>query len=205
MSTSLDLKSIPSDETITAAGNLQVFDKDGGKVQFGSLFETEKAIVVFIRHFFCGNCQEYVAQLASVSAEALAQAHTKIVVIGCGDYQPIKNYLGLTDFRGDIYADPTRSLYHELGMTTESLQQTPAGEQRKSYLRTGAIANAFKSIWTGPLKNPALVGKQGNISQLGGDFIFGPGNLCSFASRMRHTEDHVEVADLMQTAGVAYP
>lgn len=48
MSTSLDLKSIPSDETITAAGNLQVFDKDGGKVQFGSLFETEKAIVVFI-------------------------------------------------------------------------------------------------------------------------------------------------------------
>lgn len=116
---------------------------------------------------FPKNCQEYVAQLAAISAEALAQARTKIVVIGCGDYHPIKNYLGgrhsssltcislpnswncveLTDFRGDIYADPTRSLYHELGMTIESLQQTPAGEQRKSYLRTGAITNALKSIW----------------------------------------------------------
>ena len=28
---------------------------------------------------------------------------------------------------------------------------------------------------TGPLKNPTLMGKQGNLSQLGGDFIFGPG------------------------------
>ena len=39
------------------------------------------------------------------------------------------------------------------------------------------------------MKNPALVGKQGNISQLGGDFIFGPGNTCLLAYRMRHTED----------------
>ncbi len=27
----------------------------------------------------------------------------------------------------------------------------------------------------GPLKNPLLVGKQGPVSQNGGDFIFGPG------------------------------
>ena len=27
----------------------------------------------------------------------------------------------------------------------------------------------------GPLKNPLHIGKQGNISQLGGDFILGPG------------------------------
>ncbi|KAF7981342.1 hypothetical protein HWV62_33787 [Athelia sp. TMB] len=191
-----DLKSIPSDATILEASNLNIFDKQGSKVRFGSLYEKEKAVVVFIK---------YVAQLASISPEALAQAHTKIVVIGCGDYQPIMNYLELTDFRGEIYADPTRSLYHTLGMTIESLQQTPAGETKKSYLRTGAITNALKSIWTGPLKNPTLMGKQGNISQLGGDFIFGPGNSCSFASRMRHTQDHVEVADLMRIAGVAYP
>lgn len=48
MSTSPDLKSIPNDEAIAAAANLQIFNMDGGKVQFGSLFEGEKAIVVFI-------------------------------------------------------------------------------------------------------------------------------------------------------------
>jgi len=52
---------------------------------------------------------------------------------------------------------------------------------------------------------PTQLGKQGNIKQLGGDFIFGPGtlyedsrtlgllvmigNTCSFAHRMQHTED----------------
>jgi hypothetical protein len=59
--------------------------------------------------------------------------------------------------------------------------------------------------------NPTNVGKQGDTAQLGGDFIFGPGerlffqlrrallnmrllrqnegNTCSFASRMEHTAD----------------
>ncbi len=63
------------------------------------------------------------------------------------------------------------------------------------------------SFQRGPVHNPSLVGKQGNIKQLGGDFIFGPGqsptyllrrysidlflsgNSCSFASRMQNTED----------------
>lgn len=76
---------------------------------------------------------------------------------------------------GEIYVHPMRSLYCTLGMMVESLQQTPAGETRKSYLCTGSITNALKSIWvrvtpssllisrsrgyrfqTGPLKNPML-------------------------------------------------
>jgi hypothetical protein len=61
------------------------------------------------------------------------------------------------------------------------------------------------------LKKPLHIGKQGNFSQLGGEFILGPrtyhslflcqlsnllrsitlrkGNTCSFAHYMRHTED----------------
>lgn len=66
-----DLKSIPSDATILEASNLDIFDKQGSKVRFGSLYEKEKAVVVFISesspapeimshpeihpgHFFCG-------------------------------------------------------------------------------------------------------------------------------------------------------
>ena len=66
-----DLKAIPSDATILEASNLEVFDKQGSKVRFGSLYEEEKVVVVFIReslpthvtvgrpemlpgHFFCG-------------------------------------------------------------------------------------------------------------------------------------------------------
>jgi len=55
------------------------------------------------------------------------------------------------------------------------------------------------------LKNPLHIGKQGHFAQLGGEFIFGKDGECKFASRMKHTEDHTEVADLMQKAGVEYP
>lgn len=34
------------------------------------------------------------SQLATVKEEALSKADVKLVVIGCGDYQPIKNYAG---------------------------------------------------------------------------------------------------------------
>lgn len=51
------------------------------------------------------------------------------------------------------------------------------------------VCESNASVKTGPLQHPTLVGKQGNISQLGGDFILGPGNVCSFAHRMQNTED----------------
>ena len=40
------------------------------------------------------SCQQYVIQLASSSEQALSNADTKVVVIGCGDWQAINTYLG---------------------------------------------------------------------------------------------------------------
>ena len=75
-----------------------------------------------------------------------------------------------------------------------NLQTTPKGEEKRSYLKRSFLNNTLWSIWVrrlliarlvslrafsslqrGPLKNPSHIGKQGNISQLGGDFILGPG------------------------------
>ncbi|RDB14547.1 Thioredoxin-like protein AAED1 [Hypsizygus marmoreus] len=197
-----DPKTLPDAEALAEVAKLEVLDVNGEKIPFGSVFEKEKTIVVFIRHFFCGSCQAYVERLGAIPKEALEKANTRIVVIGCGEWNPIQSYAETTQFHGPIYADPSRALYHALGMNIESLATTPAGQQKRSYLTLGKFTNAMLSIWKGPLKNPSLIGKQGNISQLGGDFIFGPGQVCSLASRMLHTEDHMEVADLMKAAGV---
>ncbi|RDX56404.1 hypothetical protein OH76DRAFT_1451535 [Lentinus brumalis] len=192
---------LPSPELIAKAAALNVFDDSGKEVSFGSIIKDQKTIVVFIRHFFCG---QYVMQLASVRKDALDAANARLVIIGCGDWQPIKNYCETTDFKGPMYADPSRGLYNTFGLV-QNLDMTPAGEEKRSYLGRSYIGNVLKSIWQGPLKNPLLVGKQGPVSQNGGDFIFGPGETCTYAWRMRHTEDHVEVEDLMKEAGVAYP
>ncbi|KAF4612418.1 hypothetical protein D9613_004594 [Agrocybe pediades] len=101
-----------------------------------------------------------------------------------------------------MYADPSRKLYRALGMDVENLGKTPSNETKRSYLTMGALSNIAMSLWRGPIKNPSLIGKNGNISQLGGEFIFGPGSVCSFASRMRHTEDHTEVSELAKEAGI---
>lgn len=96
--------------------------------------------------------------------EALDQAGTKIVVIGCGEWNPIDQYYGpclhihynsilpfsiaeITKFQGPIYADPTRQVYRALGMNLETLAQTPAGQPKRSYLTSGNITNIVRSIW----------------------------------------------------------
>ncbi|EAU92121.2 hypothetical protein CC1G_11406 [Coprinopsis cinerea okayama7 len=199
-----DAKSLPTDSAISSAASLSIFDKEGNKVNFGSLFEKKAAVVIFIRHFFCGSCQMYVEHVAKVPASNLEQAGVQIVVVGCGDWKAIPMYHETTGFTGPIYADPNRDLYFALGMTLQNLEMTPKGQPRPSYLaNVPVVQNVLQSTWRA-LKHVGLVGKQGNISQLGGEFVFGPGQKCDFASRMRHTEDHVSVVELMKHAGVEY-
>ncbi|EIM83214.1 uncharacterized protein STEHIDRAFT_133179 [Stereum hirsutum FP-91666 SS1] len=179
---------IPSTEKLTEISKIEVWDEKGKKVEFGSVYENEKTIVIFI---------------PTVKPEALQAANTKIAIVGCGDWKMIQDYKSTTAFKGSMYADPDRKLYHSLSMM-DSLKATPAGEKKKSYLDMslfGLVTNGFKR----GLRHPSHIGKQGNMSQLGGEFIFGPGNTCAYASRMRHTEDHVEVEELMKQAGVAFP
>ncbi|KAG5726143.1 hypothetical protein E4T56_gene2502 [Termitomyces sp. T112] len=233
---------IPDADTLTNAAKLQILDSQGAKVTFGSLFENQKTIVVFISENLYGlpiinsfsifralllwreppfmlnlNTPDLNILATSriarysrfslnniFSANTIGHSHVKLAVVGCGDWQPIQSYANTTKFSGPIYADPSRSLYRALGMNIEKLEGTPPVQQRKSYLTTGPLKNAMKSIWKGPLKHPNLLGKQGNISQLGGDFVLGPGLICSFAWRMQHTEDHVEIAELLEKAGVEY-
>lgn len=44
-----DPKALPDPDAVAQVSDLEVLDSKGGKVRFGSLFEKEKAVVVFIR------------------------------------------------------------------------------------------------------------------------------------------------------------
>jgi hypothetical protein len=43
-----DYKALPDETTIKEASDLEIFDINGDKVKFGSIYASEKAIVVFI-------------------------------------------------------------------------------------------------------------------------------------------------------------
>ncbi|KAJ6497575.1 AhpC/TSA antioxidant enzyme-domain-containing protein [Mycena sanguinolenta] len=185
---------LPDASALDLASKCEVVDDKGNKVPFGSIFAEQKVVVVFI-----------LEQLAAVPEAALEAAGVKIVVIGCGDFRGLDNYRENTGFKGPMFADSKRSLYFALGMDIQTTATTPSDQQKAGYVSEGYWSNLWKSIKNGPLTDPTLIGKQGNFGQLGGDFIFGPGHQCTFAHRMQHTQDHLEVVDLMKLAGVILP
>jgi len=54
-------KDILSSETLSKAGALEIFDEDGSKVKFSSFYTDKQTLVIFIRHFMCGNCMVHLS------------------------------------------------------------------------------------------------------------------------------------------------
>ncbi|KAH6910930.1 AhpC/TSA antioxidant enzyme-domain-containing protein [Coprinopsis sp. MPI-PUGE-AT-0042] len=227
----VDCNALPTPSQLSEAAAIAVYDEHGQKFHFGHLVHLAsseslstlgddkrlpvvptaaatgngngKIAVVFIRHFFCGACQAYVRNLARVPLEALQRAGATVVVVGCGEWEVLSAYRENTGFTGPMYADPSRALYQALGMTHENLKTTPSDEPKPSYLAgSSRVGSLVQSVWKA-LAHPKLIGKQGNHSQNGGEYVFDEGD-CVYASRMRHTEDHIPVVKLMELLGVDY-
>ncbi|KIM32204.1 hypothetical protein M408DRAFT_20527 [Serendipita vermifera MAFF 305830] len=185
---------------IEKAAKVLVWSENGESVTFGSLFEKQKTIVVFTRHFFCGACRTYVEELAKVPKSALDAAGTRIVVVGCGDWSVIKTYREHTGFTSEIYAEPTRTLHGILGLG--DTMRVSGGAPIRRYA-PNLILTTFASMGRG-LANLSLWPKAGNTAQRGGDFVLGPGLHVTYGRRMVNNVDHIDVPELMQVAGVVY-
>ncbi|KAF2972505.1 hypothetical protein GQX73_g1061 [Xylaria multiplex] len=169
---------IPSTQVLKRIEDYTVIDHIGKTHPFKSLYSgrnvARRILVIFIRHFFCGNCQEYLRTVASsITPEALLglPVSTFIVVVGCGSHKLIDSYVKETGCPFPVYADPTRRLYQELGMvSTLHLGERPAYMQNKTVVHTvmSGIRQGLKQVTTG------LVTKMGDQRQVGGEFLFEP-------------------------------
>ncbi|CAK7237177.1 hypothetical protein SCUCBS95973_009873 [Sporothrix curviconia] len=200
---------LPSKQLIKRTADLPILDREGKTHPFKSLYEdfTGRTLVIFVRHFFCGNCQEYLRILSeAVLLELLAKAETptRIMVVGCGDPRLIDVYLEASKCVYPVYADPTRRLYDELGMVS-TLALGPAPKYME---RTNMWASSWRSI-VGGLKQmrTGLWLKSGDMRQVGGEFLFeNPGNgvdiSVSWCHRMKNTRDHTEADDMQKVLGL---
>ncbi|KAI6370446.1 hypothetical protein MCOR25_004183 [Pyricularia grisea] len=168
---------LPSAATLRKIENYVVLDRHGKSHTFRSLYSgrnvARRVLVIFVRHFFCGNCQEYLRTLsASITPEALLDLPipTFIAVIGCGDPSLIDMYVNATGCRFPVYSDPTRRLYDELGMV-----RTLAMGARPAYQRKSMISSVFSSVVQGLKQIPSgKATKAGDQRQIGGEFLFEP-------------------------------
>ncbi|KAG6053017.1 hypothetical protein E4U17_005130 [Claviceps sp. LM77 group G4] len=212
---------IPSKETIAKVDDYRVLDKHGKSTPFKDLYrgsgQKKRVLVIFIRHFYCGNCQEYLRSLAaSITPESLSSlpVSTSIVAIGCGDPALIDMYVETTKWPFDIYTDPTASLFRELGMT-----KTLALGKKPGYIKKGFFVNVLHSVGQALRSIPeGLALKSGDQRQVGGEFLFEPLDKAATAAtaaevegeekkltwchRMRTTRDHAEISELMEVLGL---
>ncbi|XP_053781062.1 peroxiredoxin-like 2C isoform X4 [Desmodus rotundus] len=99
-----------------AVAELPVLDASGRRVPFGALFRERRAVVVFVRHFLCYTCKEYVEDLAKIPKSFLREANVTLIVIGQSSYHHIEPFCKLTGYCHEIYVDPEREIYKRLGM-----------------------------------------------------------------------------------------
>lgn len=168
------------------------------------------------------NCQEYLRTLTeSISPDSLYQLPipTFIAVVGCGSPTLIQMYQEATQCPFPIYADPTKKLYEEFGMTS-----TWALGPRPEYMRKGMLTSTILSVFQGLRQLPkGRANKAGNMQQVGGEFLFEPAALengvadspvttpacedgeekkVTWCHRMRNTRDHAEIPELREVLGL---
>jgi len=190
----------PSASALHSASTIEVFDSNGARVQFGSLYRDKKTLIIWIRHFHCGLCLDFVGDLISkVTPTELEQAGAGVVIIGCGEWNLLKPYSDLLELRFPIYADPGIKTYTALGMTRRTLDGGP-DDKVPSYIKHSKIKGIVVAI-ANALKMGKLKGS-GDIKQLGGEMVIGPGDQVVYSHRMANTRDHSEVEDLKKIMGI---
>ncbi|OBZ72102.1 Thioredoxin-like protein AAED1 [Grifola frondosa] len=197
-----DEHALPSAEQLTRAASLYVVAQNGLRVQFGDLFRDRKTVVCFIRHFWCPLCQDYMYSISrSVDPDALKRDGVDLVIIGNGSPGMIKAYRQIFHTPFALYTDQSLRLHAALGMTLRTTDAGPDTE-RGEYVRHGLIGGIAMVV-----RNALRVGmpvweKGGDIAQLGGEFVFGPGLTCTYAHRMRTTRAHAPILHVLAAAGV---
>jgi AhpC/TSA antioxidant enzyme len=77
-----------------------------------------------------------------------------------------------------VYTDPTNRVYHALGMTLRSMSPGP-DSKRGNYVRHGMLRGIGMVVVNALKVRMPLFEDGGDISQLGGEFVLGPGYVFS--------------------------
>jgi AhpC/TSA antioxidant enzyme len=203
---------LPTNDILKKAGEHILYDSAGYKIPFRSLYTQGKrrTLILFIRHFFCGNCQEYLRSLAKSIPASSLPSDLDIKIIGCGSHTLITSYIEQLacspPFPYSIYAEPTKKLYELLGMHyTLSLGTKSPEYIHRSLVRVNlaSAVQGIKRIWSGD----ALSG--GDMRLNGGEFLFentdsGKANVI-WCHRMSNSRDHAEIDTLRKALKLDQP
>ncbi|KAH9945046.1 uncharacterized protein BXZ73DRAFT_38178, partial [Epithele typhae] len=192
-----DERALPTREQVQQAAALTVIAQNGVRIQFGDLFKDQKTIVIFIRHFWCANDQDYMYSIArTVNLNDLKGMNMNCIIIGNGSHGMIRAYRNIFRTPVQVYTDPSLRLYAALGMTLRT--NDPGTDHEKGdYVRHGAVSGLAMIVKNAIRVRMPIWECGGNSAQLGGEIVLGPGYECTHAHRMMTTRSHAPIRDVL--------
>ncbi|KAJ4397528.1 hypothetical protein N0V93_001759 [Gnomoniopsis smithogilvyi] len=193
-------RQLPDDKALAEAGDVMIKDKEGNSLPFKSLWtgkpENERQLIVFVRHFFCGSCKQYLQALnESLPSSSLSEANITLAIIGCGQPVGIPLYAKETNSSCALYTDPSLRTHELLGM--KSNMRT--SKVKPDYIKQSLLENIVNSAQVALTSGHAFSG--GPPGQNGGEWLFQGGQL-KWCHRMRNSTDHTEVKELKAVLGM---
>ncbi|KZV64734.1 hypothetical protein PENSPDRAFT_587900 [Peniophora sp. CONT] len=194
---------LPNASQLSRAAEMVVVQENGVPVPFGSLWKEKRTAVVFIRHFWCSSCREYLSSVVrAADPAALERAGAQLLIVGCGDFNLIKSYRQTFRMPFQLVVDPSQGqqLYRTLGMNM--LLPPGLGGVNTAGGTKGRVRSAAFVFKTALRAGVPAWGRGGDASQLGGEFVLGPGLRCSYAHRMQSVRGHAPVEEVLAAVGV---
>lgn len=204
----------PSSEILDQIADLPILTEQKEQILFKSLYTSpsstgsettsssinskQQHLITFIRHFFCGHCEDYIRSLSThLPPSRLASVNTKLSIIGCGEPAVVPDYKKRTNCPFPIYCDPQRTLYEKLDMVCS----LDLGDKKPEYVQSGLIGGTLSSMGN-MIKSGGLIFKGGAYDQNGGEWLFEEGGRLVWCHRMMNTRDHAEIAEVEEVLGL---
>jgi len=125
------------------------------------------------------------------------------------DGVPSNNHLAeIFRFPYEIFVDasPGQILYRALGMghiqPGAHRARFSTEHEVGSYVRHGAVSGLAMVVAHALRVGMPVWERGGDASQLGGEFVLGPGLSCTYVHRMQNTSGHASILDVLAAAGV---
>ncbi|PWA64377.1 thioredoxin superfamily protein [Artemisia annua] len=183
-------------ESLVETGGLlervEVFDVNGKSILISDLWKDRKAVVAFARHFGCVLCRKRADMLAA-KKDRMDASGVALVLIGPGSVDQARAFSEQTNFKGEVYADPSYASYKALSFVSGVTTTFTPGSALKII---EAYMEGYRQDWELSFEKDTRT--RGGWQQ-GGIIVAGPGiSNISYIHRDKEAGDDPEVEEIMK-------
>ncbi|XP_071705830.1 thioredoxin-like protein AAED1, chloroplastic isoform X2 [Rutidosis leptorrhynchoides] len=184
-----------SSRTTIETGNLlervEVIDLNGNSILISDLWKDRKAVVAFARHFGCVLCRKRADMLAA-KKDKMDAPGVALVLIGPGNVEQARAFSEQTNFKGEVYADPSYASYKALSFVSGVTTTFTPGAALKII---EAYMEGYRQDWELSFEKDTRT--KGGWQQ-GGIIVAGPGiSNISYIHKDKEAGDDPEVEDIL--------